>query len=292
MKKSTLLLIVLFINVTLFSQVNFDEKGISFQGIARDASNNAITNTTVSVKFTIGTWSETVSVAADGFGVFSHTIGEGNEAFKNLDFINNDYNLKVEVNSNEIYFGPLNSVPYAKAAAIAQKAVNGVPPGSIMPYAGDVIPDGWLLCDGSAVSASEYPELYNSISTLWGGNATNFNLPDLRGMFLRGVNGDRSDSYADSDNSRTVGSNQGDLFKSHNHGGSTSEDGQHRHSWTEDYSTSEGGNGTVSILWDDQNFGDRTVNTDYAEDHDHTISSDGGAETRPKNAAVNYIIKY
>ena len=51
--------------------------------------------------------------------------------------------------------------------------------------------DGWLYCDGSAVSRSTYSVLFGVISTNWGvgDNSTTFNLPDLEGAFLRGTGG-------------------------------------------------------------------------------------------------------
>ena len=70
-----------------------------------------------------------------------------------------------------------------------------VPPGSVQAYAGSVTPDGWLPCDGSPVVSTNYPRLFAAIGTTWGAGYTNgvqlgdFNLPDLCGMFLRGVSG-------------------------------------------------------------------------------------------------------
>lgn len=52
-----------------------------------------------------------------------------------------------------------------------------------------ISPTGYLLCDGSQVSRATYSNLYEEIGTSWGygNNMTTFNLPDLRGYFLRGV---------------------------------------------------------------------------------------------------------
>ncbi len=63
------------------------------------------------------------------------------------------------------------------------------PPGSIMAFAGPNRPAGWLLCDGSVVSRTQYAELYAAIGTAWGtGNGTStFNLPDLRGRVVMGT---------------------------------------------------------------------------------------------------------
>jgi hypothetical protein len=67
----------------------------------------------------------------------------------------------------------LQTVPYAMYAQ------NGVPTGSIMPYIGTTAPNGWLLCDGSAIPSGIY---YDKLKTLTGNNT-----PDLRAMFLRGA---------------------------------------------------------------------------------------------------------
>lgn len=288
MKSTFLLFLFSFLSVAVFAQ-----NGIGFQGIARDPQGNAITGQTVQVKFTIGSFVETQDIATDNFGVFSATIGSVNTVgFNNLVFANITPNLKVEVDGTTIYDDKFNAVPYAKAAE------NGVPPGSIMPFGGaaNKVPAGWLLCDGSSVSKTGiYQNLFNAIGTAWGDDGGNFKLPDLRGMFLRGTNEGRTDAYADTD-TRTVGNLQNDLLKSHNHGGSTSVNGSHTHNSGSSYrylvaigfNTSDGGFDTSAnepALTSAQEI-------QPAGSHSHTINSDGGAETRPKNAAVVYIIKY
>lgn len=69
-------------------------------------------------------------------------------------------------------------------------ATGGVPTGTIMPYGGSTAPDGYLLCDGSAVSRTTYSALYAVIGTTYGsgdGNST-FNLPNLL-FILQGIKG-------------------------------------------------------------------------------------------------------
>jgi microcystin-dependent protein len=68
---------------------------------------------------------------------------------------------------------PINANLYSIAGA--------VPPGTITAYGGQSAPAGWLLCDGSVVSATTYSGLFNAIGTTWGGSGSTFNLPDLRG---------------------------------------------------------------------------------------------------------------
>lgn len=64
------------------------------------------------------------------------------------------------------------------------RVLDAVPPsGAVIGYAGSTSPDGWLLCDGSAVSRTTYADLYTSIGTTFGigDGSTTFNLPDTRG---------------------------------------------------------------------------------------------------------------
>lgn len=68
---------------------------------------------------------------------------------------------------------------------------DGAAVGSIALFAGAALPDGYLLCDGAALSRTVYSELFTAIGTAWGaGDGENtFNIPDLRGKFIRGCGG-------------------------------------------------------------------------------------------------------
>ena len=91
---------------------------------------------------------------------------------------------------------------------------NGVPAGSVFSFATSTVPSGYLECNGAAVSRSTYASLFSSISTTWGvgdGSST-FNLPDLRGQFVRGW-----DNSAGVDSGRSFASSQSDQNKAHNH---------------------------------------------------------------------------
>lgn len=63
-----------------------------------------------------------------------------------------------------------------------------IPPGSIIPFAGTSAPTGWLVCNGAAVSRTQYAALFAAISTTWGAGdgSTTFNLPNLTNEFIRG----------------------------------------------------------------------------------------------------------
>lgn len=64
------------------------------------------------------------------------------------------------------------------------------PTGCILPYGGNNAPQGWLLCDGSAVNRATYEDLFNVIGVTYGegDNSTTFNLPDMKGRVAVGLN--------------------------------------------------------------------------------------------------------
>lgn len=63
--------------------------------------------------------------------------------------------------------------------------------GTIVPFAGSTIPDGYLTCDGTAVSRTTYSDLFAVIDTTYGAGdgSTTFNLPNLKGRVLVGLDG-------------------------------------------------------------------------------------------------------
>ena len=111
---------------------------------------------------------------------------------------------------------------------------NLVPVGTIYPYGGKIktIPKGFLLCDGRILKKEEYPDLFASIGTSFGngtGKGT-FNIPDFRGVFLRGQDlgsgRDPDTNNRVSLNNGTSGDNVGSYqdceIQSHNHTGKIS----------------------------------------------------------------------
>ena len=97
----------------------------------------------------------------------------------------------------------------------ATTAENGVPAGIIAHFPAELIPAGWLECDGRAISRETYSVLFAVIGTIYGpgDSATTFNIPDLRGEFIRGW----SHGRADVDKDRELGSTQEAAFEKHTH---------------------------------------------------------------------------
>jgi len=67
--------------------------------------------------------------------------------------------------------------------------VTQVPAGIVSAFAGVTAPSGWLMCYGQAVSRTEYSALFTALSTTYGSGdgTTTFNIPDLRGRAIAGV---------------------------------------------------------------------------------------------------------
>lgn len=156
----------------------------------------------------------------------------------------------------------------------------GTPPGGIIAYGGTVAPTGWLMCDGASYLRDDYPRLFAAIGTAHGSaDSTHFNVPDLRGRFIRGVDGgvdrdpDKSGRTAMNSGGNTgdaVGSVQADQLKSHLH---------------QAFATNEsGGNGT-NLRGTGGTLGSAGT---LAVGN---ILASGGNETRPLNAYENFIIK-
>jgi microcystin-dependent protein len=107
------------------------------------------------------------------------------------------------------------------------------PAGVVLPFAGSVAPDGWLLCDGSAISRTTYNRLFSAISTIYGiGDGVNtFNVPDFRGRTVCGKDdmGGVAANRITAAGSGIIGSNLGAVGGSQNHVLSVSEMPIHNH---------------------------------------------------------------
>ncbi|KMK51078.1 hypothetical protein RO21_08225 [[Actinobacillus] muris] len=91
------------------------------------------------------------------------------------------------------------------------KRLNAVEPAGLVAYfARASAPEGWLKANGAAVSRTTYAALFAAIGTTFGegDGRTTFNLPDLRGEFIRGFRDGRN-----VDNGRAFGSFQGDAIR-------------------------------------------------------------------------------
>jgi phage-related tail fiber protein len=162
--------------------------------------------------------------------------------------------------------------------------------GAIDFFAMSAAPTGYLKANGAAVSRTTYAVLFAAIGTAFGAGdgSTTFNLPDIRGEFLRGWDDGRG-----VDGGRAFGSSQGSQNLLHNHAATAANAGAHTHSLGQNLDRSPAGDGNA--IWGDENYyGTTTQTTSTAGDHTHaiTVAGSGGNEARPRNVAMLACIKY
>lgn len=139
-------------------------------------------------------------------------------------------------------------------------------------------PDEWMLANGQPVptSASHFISLYGP------------NVPDLRGVFLRGRNYSRADEYGNPDGDVNNGTAQRDTLVSHRH---NINDPGHNHELLFEHDPRSGGraNAVINMAWKDGVH--KVVGQMNSATTGVTIKEFGGNETRPKNVTVSYYIR-
>ena len=140
-----------------------------------------------------------------------------------------------------------------------------VPAGSVVAFASNTAPSGFIKANGAAISRTTYADLFSVCGTTFGsGNgSTTFNVPDLRGEFLRGWDDART-----IDNARAFGSYQAGNVGSHTH--------------------------NVTIYRYSIDGGHFSPSRNYHSEYSQTATTDNGTqtgETRPRNVAMLYCIK-
>jgi len=212
-------------------------------------------------------------------GFFNVVLGPKDTAERDIAmaFSTKDAYLEVTVEGGT----PITPRQQILATPYVMKSDDGNSPGIVVAFPGDIVPTGWLLCSGTPLSKTQYPRLWDAIGTAWGdgtknpdGSAstgTDFNLPNLQGRFLRGAD-KRTSGGDDPEAPRSVGSLQEDTFRSHTH------------ALSKKFLYYRAGSRTLGEAPDNYWM---TWGNIPATGNTGDIN-----ETRPKNAAVNYIIKY
>jgi microcystin-dependent protein len=340
MKELRILLMLSF--VCFGASILFAQSGFTYQAVVRHPNNNLVTNSQVQIEISILEGSMTGSTAyqethtkmTNEAGLVTLEIGSVMPtAFNTIEWETTDHYLKQRINPDPINMPgnytiesttKLLSVPYAKYAEKAGRAAmadaivdNGsgmdafrMPVGSVIPFAGDVAPDGWFICDGRLLDQTQYADLHTVIGTTYGGAGSDFRIPDLRGRQPIGKGNGQFSALGNSggQEERTLTENE---LPAHAHGidGVTTEDaGAHRH-----LVVSQGGPGVANSIAQiltgngnenyflltglgDANFGQSSE----AGNHSHSINGESTENTGGGNAfsvldpyiVLNYIIKY
>ena len=153
--------------------------------------------------------------------------------------------------------------------------IAGVPSGSVIYYAANAAPTGFLKANGAAISRSTYSALFSAIGTVFGvgdGSST-FLVPDLRGEFMRGWDDSRG-----IDGSRGFGSAQADSIKDH----------EHRVFRASVHGSSNTGQNDLYRGFGYNDFGTGSVAN---SGRSGPMFANGGSETRSRNIALLACIK-
>ncbi|MFC1767884.1 tail fiber protein [Candidatus Margulisiibacteriota bacterium] len=226
-------------------------------------------------------WDQTISnVECDSEGIFSVVLGGGAIS---LDTVNFDQPLWMQITYDSQIFDPrqkLTATPYAI------HAINGVPVGTILPFGGSGAPDGYLLCDGQAVSRTVvYGDLFSVIDITYGSGdgSTTFNVPDLRGIFPRGAgtSGQLSDAMS-APFSATLGTYQNDQLQGHHH---LIQDNEGTQFYRKGAVLNRQG-----LIYEGHEPGGLFRARGFVTGSNGVVR--GGNSTRPANLALNFIIKY
>jgi microcystin-dependent protein len=197
------------------------------------------------------------------------------------------------------------------------------PIGSIICYAGQTNPPGWLFCNGSEVSKTTYPNLYAIISDYYGvsSNPDYFVLPNLKEKIPMGSSGETNFQLANIGGNKTVTLDTNQL-PTHTHTGTTDSSGEHNHTasdsghahqyndayFAENFEQGQNRYGTSAGTDGDNDFVYRTPTpttyTGHANitvgnngSHTHTFTTNESGSGTPINIlnpylVLNYLIKY
>lgn len=219
--------------------------------------------------FALGTPSQITATSTNAVTATSHThaIDQASLTSAGIVQLNSATNSAAE---------NLAATPKAVKAAY-DRATQAAHSGMIAYFARNAAPAGWLKANGAAISRTTYAALFAAIGTTFGAGdgSTTFNLPDLRGEFLRGWDDGRG-----VDAGRAFGTRQADELKAH------------KHTLTNEYGT------VVSrfVAHTDENpegvDAQNVINAPANRAHTYlSINNTGGNETRPRNIALLACIK-
>jgi len=283
------------------------QKRISIQGTLKKANGSPLDDGYYRVTFKLynaltgGTlvWQETTDSVEVSGGIYSHALGSKTNlttsAFASTVYLGVQVGTYEMTPRTEITYAPYAFAVYSAACsgAVGDVKFSILNPAQFKKANGDC----WVPLDGRSISGTELATY--GISTL----------PNAGGYFLRAQEFGSSYTYGgttvttnassdidvDRTSSSTIAETQEDKFGEHSHGGYTGYDGSHTHTYRDTYFNEK-------LIWADNGYygvkststdGDNpnpantdlyiTRTTDEGGNHRHSISKDGGAETRPNN---------
>ena len=172
----------------------------------------------------------------------------------------------------------------------------GLPIGTIIPYVTSTAPAGFLSCDGASVNRSTYTNLFDIIGVNYGSGdtTTEFNVPDLRGRFIRGQDdGAAVDPDAPIRTALQTGGSTGDSIGS----AQAYQDGQHGHGITDpghfhtmQQRTTHAAGGATEVSGGQGSIVGNPVTASKVTGL--TVNTSTGNESRPINVYVGFFIRF
>ena len=310
MKKIVLLLACLAAMTAFVPNVR-SGLGFNYQAVVRNSEGVVLPDTVVDLRVSLypeqyassPTWIETHSVRTDFTGSFGIRVVRGVrddssivETYSDVDFQAAYYWIKIELREGSNYHVVCDTeLPSVIHAEVSHNAVL-FPAGMIVPFAGDIdnIPTGWMLCDGRELSRSVNSGLFGNIGTYWGNGdgSTTFNIPDLRGVFLRGVSGDSGNDPDADERYNEHGGNQGNNVGTYQDDAIRNIEGTFAGNDLTDNVAQPEVAGAFYKFW--SGYRDAKNGADggnYGVGFNAGLVVPVGGDNRPINASVNYIIK-
>ena len=195
--------------------------------------------------------------------------------------------------NNEILFrvGAADNDNYTRAVSFSLLSSTILPVGTIITSARATAPDGFLLCTGAAISRAVYADLFSAIGTAYGaGDGSNtFNIPDLRGEFIRGVDNGRG-----VDAGRQIGSNQSDAMRNltGSYYGALDGEGGYSAFCAGGATGVFTGGGAITQIRNAASYEMKQIDGKNGFIFDASRQVPIASEFRPRNVSVNFYIKY
>jgi microcystin-dependent protein len=267
-----------FVAGTFEGALTGNTSGTHTGNVTGDVTGNADTATALETSRTIsltGDVSGSVSFNGTANATITATVADDshNHVLSNIDGITVS---ETEINRLD---GVTSNVQ-TQITDLSSLITQGIPSGAVQAFAMSAAPTGWLKSDGSAVSRTTYADLFTAIGTTFGSGdgSTTFNLPDLRGEFVRGWDDGRG-----VDSGRSFGSAQSWAIE--NIVGTFTDIRVRLNNVFSATGAFTGSTGANS--GDNGNGGAATANFDF--DASRVVNT--ASETRPRNIALLYCIK-
>ena len=213
--------------------------------------------------------------------VYSVTWGTWSSELASQDYVQQEVN--VGVGASKDYTD--EQIVIAKDYTDNKVSIS-VPTGCVQAFAGQNTPTGWLLCDGSAVSRTDYADLYAVIGDTYGAGdgVDTFNLPNLVDKFIQG------NATAGTVKSAGLPNIKGSISELGSVGGSNAPislnnlDGQGAFGrWN---------TGSAFYLNNPSTVSNAYLGFDFDASRSSAIYSDSVTTVQPPSVTMRYIIKY